>query len=91
MEVREIKRPYKIKTEDQEIRNFQHIKILDCNKPVSRVIFECWHCKQGLLSEVEGISPQIVEIECPTCGKAAIRLTVQKVLSKTAIPSPWGK
>ena len=26
----------------------QHIKILDCDKEVSRVFYECYHCLQGL-------------------------------------------
>jgi Zn finger protein HypA/HybF involved in hydrogenase expression len=52
----------------------QHIKILDCNQPISRVVFECWHCQQGLLSEVAVSSPQFLELQCPTCGKTALKL-----------------
>ncbi len=89
MEVKETKKPYKPRNQDNETRNFQHVKILDCNQPVSRVIYECWHCKQGLLSEVEGVSPQVLEASCPNCGKTAIRLMANKVLSTTPIPSPW--
>jgi hypothetical protein len=89
METREIKKPYKPKNQDYETRNFQHVKILDCNQPVSRVIYECWHCKQGLLSEVEGVSAQVLEVTCPSCGRTAIRLMANKVLSTTPIPSPW--
>lgn len=89
MEIKEIKKPFKPKTQDYESKNFQHVKILDCNQPVSRVIFECWHCKQGLLSEVEGVSPQVLEVACPSCGRTAIRLMANKVLSTTPIPSPW--
>jgi hypothetical protein len=89
MEIKEIKKPYKPKAQDYEARNFQHVKILDCNQPVSRVIYECWHCKQGLLSEVEGVSPQVLEAACPSCGRTAIRLMANKVLSTTPIPSPW--
>ncbi|WP_096595195.1 hypothetical protein [Calothrix sp. NIES-2098] len=91
MESREIKKPYKPKKFDAETSNFQHIKILDCNKPVSRIIFECWHCKQGLLSEVESQAPTFLEVTCPSCGRTALRLTASKVLSTTPISSPWGQ
>ncbi|BAZ32237.1 hypothetical protein NIES4074_47390 [Cylindrospermum sp. NIES-4074] len=76
--------------EELQPRQCQHVRFFDCDKPVIRVIYECWHCKQGLLSEVEGLSPEQIEIPCPTCGRAAIRLMPKKVLSTTAIPSPWG-
>jgi hypothetical protein len=77
----------------------QHIKFLDCNKPVSRIIFECWHCQQGIISEFSG-EPVIgeyngrpsviqVQIKCPNCERTAIRLNTGEVLSTTAIPSPW--
>lgn len=89
MEIKEIKKSYKPKTQDNETKNFQHVKIIDCNQPVSRVIFECWHCKQGLLSEVEGVSLQVLEVTCPNCDRTAIRLMANQVLSTTAIPSPW--
>ncbi len=89
MEVKEIKKFNKPKKPETETTNFQHVKILDCNEPVSRVIFECWHCKQGLLSEIEVGTPQYLELQCPNCGRTAIRLMAQQVLSTTAIPSPW--
>ncbi|OUL20895.1 hypothetical protein BV378_28410 [Nostoc sp. RF31YmG] len=91
MESKEIKKPYKPKKLDTEATSCQHIKILDCNKPVSRIIFECWHCKQGLLSEVESATPAFLEIQCPNCGRTALRLTASKVLSTTPISSPWGQ
>ncbi|AFY47740.1 hypothetical protein Nos7524_1879 [Nostoc sp. PCC 7524] len=89
MEVREFKKSYKPRTPDNETRNFQHVKILDCNQPVHRVIYECWHCKQGLLSEVEGVSSQVLDVPCPNCGRTAIKLMANQVISTTAIPSPW--
>jgi Zn finger protein HypA/HybF involved in hydrogenase expression len=89
MEIKEIKKPYKPRRPESETTHFQHVKILDCNQPVSRVIFECWHCKQGLLSEVEVGTPQFLELQCPNCGKTAIRLMAQQVVSTTPIPSPW--
>ncbi|WP_066381678.1 MULTISPECIES: hypothetical protein [unclassified Anabaena] len=89
MEVRELKKTYKPRNQDNETRNFQHVKILDCTQPVHRVIFECWHCKQGLLTEVEVESSQALDVRCPNCGKTAIKLMANKVISTTAIPSPW--
>ncbi|RCJ37974.1 hypothetical protein A6770_39960 [Nostoc minutum NIES-26] len=78
---------------------FQHVKFLDCDKPVSRIIFECWHCFQGILCEYTGEPaigeykgrPSIIQIpvQCPNCEKTAIRLNTGEVLSTTAIPSPW--
>jgi hypothetical protein len=68
---------------------FQHIKIIDCNQPVTRVICECWHCLQGLLIEVEALPAEYLETPCPNCGKCAIRLQASKVISTTPIPSPW--
>ncbi|RCJ38673.1 hypothetical protein A6770_39565 [Nostoc minutum NIES-26] len=78
---------------------FQHIKFLDCDKPVSRIIFECWHCFQGILCEYTGEPirgeykgrPSIIQIQvqCPNCEQTAIRLNTGEVLSTTAIPSPW--
>ncbi|MBC6435916.1 hypothetical protein FM036_43060, partial [Nostoc sp. HG1] len=32
----------------------QHIQFLNCNSSVGRVIFECWHCQQGILCEFTG-------------------------------------
>jgi hypothetical protein len=80
--------------------HFQHIKFLDCDKSVNRVLFECWHCKQGIISEYSGEpaigefkgrpSVILVKVKCPTCEQTAIRLSAKKVISTTAIPSPWG-
>lgn len=68
----------------------QHVKIVDCDKPVSRIFYECYHCKQGLLSESKGVPPlQDLEVTCPNCGKSALRLIANKVLSTTAIDSIW--
>jgi predicted RNA-binding Zn-ribbon protein involved in translation (DUF1610 family) len=74
---------------EEKPQKSQHIKILECNHPVSRVICECWHCQQGLLCQVEVAPPQYIELPCPNCGKTAIRLQANQVLSVTAIPSPW--
>ncbi len=93
-------RPSKPRTQKPELRDqFQHIKFLDCNKPVGRVIFECWHCQQGIISEFRGepmmgefkgrTSIILVNVECPNCGKTAIKLSTGEILSATAIPSPW--
>lgn len=89
MESKPTKKPYKPRTSDTETPKFQHVKILDCNLPVNRVIFECWHCQQGLLCEVETLAPDFQEVACPSCSKTAIRLSASGVLSTTAIPSPW--
>ncbi|MBD2505508.1 hypothetical protein [Anabaena azotica] len=89
MESKETKKPYKPKKVETETPKFQHVKILDCNLPVNRVIFECWHCQQGLLCEVETLTTDLTEVSCPTCSKTAIRLSASKVLSTTPIPSPW--
>ena len=77
----------------------QHIQFLDCNSSVGRVIFECYHCQQGIISEYTGEPvmgeykgrPSLVQlkIQCPNCEQTAIRLTTGQVLSTTAIPSPW--
>lgn len=32
----------------------QHMQFLDCNSEVGRVIFECSHCLQGIISEYTG-------------------------------------
>jgi len=95
-------RASKPQTQKLELRErFQHIKFLDCNKAVGRVIFECWHCQQGIISEFRGEptmgefkgrpSITLVNVECPNCGKTAIKLSTGEVLSTTAIPSPWKK
>jgi Zn finger protein HypA/HybF involved in hydrogenase expression len=89
MEVQEIKKIPKPRKIESQPTPSQHIKILDCNEPVSRVIFECWHCQQGILSEVDITSSQYLEITCPSCGKTGLRLMADTVLSTTAIPSPW--
>ncbi|MFN6442088.1 MAG: hypothetical protein RMY35_035180 [Nostoc sp. DedSLP01] len=93
-------RPSKPRTQKLELRDqFQHIKFLDCNQPIGRVIFECWHCQQGIISEFRGEpimgefkgrpSVTLVNVECPNCGKTAIKLSTGEVLSTTTIPSPW--
>ncbi|QIR37854.1 hypothetical protein HCG51_14795 [Tolypothrix sp. PCC 7910] len=79
----------KSKTFEPKPRNSQHIKILSCNQLINQVIYECWHCKQGLLSEMESYPPRKIEVSCPNCAKTAIRLMAQKLLSTTEIPSPW--
>jgi hypothetical protein len=91
------KKPRRLSEEEKQQRlseepkpdKFQHIKIIDCNLPVSRVICECWHCLQGLLIEVEAFPSQYLETQCPNCGKCAIRLQANQVVSITPIPSPW--
>ncbi|MCP6759927.1 MAG: hypothetical protein NHB32_14440 [Fischerella sp. CENA71] len=69
----------------------QRIKIVDCNKPVSRVFYECYHCLQGLVSECDKSPPTVKEIKitCPNCDKTAITLIAKKVLSTNTIESPW--
>lgn len=77
----------------------QHIQFLDCDKQVGRVVFECWHCQQGIICECTGEPvmgeykgrPSLIQvkIQCPNCEQTAIRLTMGQVLSTTAIPSPW--
>ncbi|MBD2512936.1 hypothetical protein H6G91_38185 [Nostoc muscorum FACHB-395] len=77
----------------------QHMQFLDCNSEVGRVIFECYHCKQGIISEYTGDPvmgeykgrPSVIftKIKCPNCEQTAIRLEAREVLSTTAIPSPW--
>ena len=77
----------------------QHIRILDVDKPVQRVFYECYHCLQGLVSECSGQpvieefkgKPSIRElkVKCSNCGETAIKLITGKVISTTAIPSPW--
>ena len=68
----------------------QHIQFMDCDKPVGRVIFECWHCQQGIISEYTGEPvmgeyfgrPSLtqVKVQCPNCEQTAIRLTTGQVL-----------
>jgi hypothetical protein len=77
----------------------QHMQFLDCNSEVGRVIFECYHCKQGIISEYTGDPvmgeykgrPSVIftKVKCPNCEQTAIRLQAREVLSTTAIPSPW--
>jgi hypothetical protein len=77
----------------------QHMQFIDCDKPVGRVVFECWHCKQGIINEFTGEPvigeykgrPSVVltKVQCPSCGETAIRLSAKEVLSTTAISSPW--
>jgi predicted RNA-binding Zn-ribbon protein involved in translation (DUF1610 family) len=49
------------------------------------VVFECWHCQQGIISEYTG-EPMMgeyfghpsliqVKVQCPNCEQTAIRLT----------------
>ncbi len=93
-------RALKPRTQKPELRErFQHVKFLDCDQPVGRVIFECWYCQQGIISEFRGEPimgefkgrPSIIlaNVECPSCGKTAIKLSTGEILSTTAIPSPW--
>ncbi|MFN6567965.1 hypothetical protein [Dendronalium sp. ChiSLP03b] len=96
-----VQRPSKLHSEKPELlaERFQHVKFLDCDKPVSRIIFECWHCNQGIISEFTGSPvmgeykgrPSIIQlkVQCPNCEQTAIRLNTGEVLSTTAIPSPW--
>ncbi len=79
----------------------QHIQFLDCDKQVGRVVFECWHCQQGIISEYTGEPivgeykgrPSVIftKVKCPNCEQTAIRLQAREVLSITAIPSPWAE
>jgi hypothetical protein len=69
----------------------QHIRVLECNKEISRIFYECYHCKQGFLIECQGTPPlQEIDVKCSNCGKTSIKLLTNKVISTTAIPSPWG-
>ncbi len=77
----------------------QHMQFLDCNSEVGRVIFECYHCNSGIISEYTGDPvmgeykgrPSVIftKVKCPNCEQTAIRLEAREVLSTTAIPSPW--
>lgn len=84
-----VDKPKLKKLEFESYKDCQHIKILFCDRLVNQVIYECWYCRQGLLSEIEGLPPQQIEVMCPNCNKPAIRLMASKVLSTTEIPSPW--
>lgn len=84
-----VDKPKLKKPESEFFQGCQHLKILSCDRLVNQVIYECWHCRQGLLSEIEGLPPQQIEVICPSCGKPAIRLMAAKVISTTEIPSPW--
>lgn len=76
--------------EQSEPQPCQHVRILDCDKPVSRIFYECYHCLEGLLSEYSQQPPvQETDVRCPSCGKTAIKLITNDVLSTTIIPSPW--
>ncbi|WP_226890043.1 hypothetical protein [Nostoc sp. MG11] len=87
--------------EEKELppQHCQHMQFLDCDKPVGRVVFECWHCKQGIVSEFGGEPamgeykgrPSVVlaKVQCPSCGETGIRLNAKEVLSTVAVASPW--
>jgi hypothetical protein len=91
-----------IDSDEEELspQQCQHMQFLDCDKPVGRVVFECWHCKQGIITEFTGEPvigeydgrPSVVlaKVKCPKCSETAIRLNAKEVLSTVAIPSPWG-
>ncbi len=68
----------------------QKMVFLDCDKPVRRVIFECYHCRQGIIAQCHSDGNlQRLEPACPHCGKSAIRLEATEVFGITAISSPW--
>ncbi len=79
--------------QEPEPQPCQHVRILDCDKPVRRIFYECYKCYQGLLTECSDVDgqEQDLDVQCPNCGRIAIKLTTGKVLSTTAIPSPWSK
>ncbi|WP_199338525.1 hypothetical protein [Nostoc sp. FACHB-133] len=93
--------PFQDRPEEPELppSPCQHMQFLDCNSEVGRVIFECYHCKQGIISEYTGDPvmgeykgrPSVIftKVKCPNCEQTAIRLQAREVLSITAIPSPW--
>ncbi len=93
--------PFQNRLEEPELppSPCQHMQFLDCNLEVGRVIFECYHCKQGMISEYTGDPvmgeykgrPSVIftKVKCPNCEQTAIRLEAREVLSTTAIPSPW--
>jgi len=78
----------------------QRIRILDVDKPIQHVFYECWHCQTGLMTECSGKpiiedfngrpSVQEIKVKCPNCEKSAVKLITGEVLSTIAIPSPWG-
>ncbi|WP_193200850.1 hypothetical protein [Nostoc sp. MG11] len=87
--------------EEEELppQQCQHMQFMDCDKPVGRVVFECWHCKQGIVGEFSGEPamgeykgrPSVIpaKVKCPNCGETGIILNAKEVLSTTAISSPW--
>jgi hypothetical protein len=93
--------PFQDRPEEPELppEPCQHIQLMDCNSEVGRVIFECYHCQQGIISEYTGKPvmgeykgrPSVVlaKVKCPNCEQTAIRLQAREVISTTAIPSPW--
>ncbi|MBD2416035.1 hypothetical protein FACHB389_34700 [Nostoc calcicola FACHB-389] len=93
--------PFQNRSEEPELppEPCQHMQFLDCNSEVGRVIFECYHCKQGIISEYTGEPvmgeykgrPSVIftKGKCPNCEQTAIRLQAREVLSITVIPSPW--
>ncbi|MBN3945697.1 MAG: hypothetical protein HWQ38_04095 [Nostoc sp. NMS7] len=84
--------PFQDRLEEPELppEPCQHMQFLDCNSEIGRVIFECYHCQQGIISEYKG-RPSVIftKVKCPNCEQTAIRLQAREVLSTTAIPSPW--
>lgn len=95
------RKPSEPYTEEPELppEPCQRIQFPDCNSEVGCVIFECYHCQQGIISEYTGEPvmgeykgrPSVIlaKVKCPNCEQTAIRLTTGKVLSTTAIPSLW--
>ncbi|MDZ7968449.1 MAG: hypothetical protein RM368_26450 [Nostoc sp. DedSLP03] len=95
--------PFQDRLEEPELppEPCQHMQFLDCNLEVGRVIFECYHCQQGIISEYTGDPlmgeykgrPSVIftKVKCPNCEQTAIRLQAREVLSITAIPSPWAE
>ncbi|WP_341531311.1 hypothetical protein WKK05_36900 (plasmid) [Nostoc sp. UHCC 0302] len=93
--------PFQDRPEEPELppEPCQHVQFLDCNSEVGRIIFECYHCKQGIISEYTGQPvmgeykgrPSVIlaKVKCPNCEQTAIRLQAREVISTTAIPSPW--
>ena len=78
---------------------FQHVRFLDCDKAVIRIIFECWYCQQEILCEFTG-EPVVgeyngwssiiqVKVQYPNSEQTAIRVSTEEVLSTIVIPSPW--
>ncbi|WP_225912263.1 hypothetical protein [Nostoc flagelliforme] len=49
---------------------FQHVRFIDCDKAVRRIIFECWHCQQGILCEFTGdLQSSKLRLSAPTVSK----------------------